>query len=349
MNTKEFILKQANTYPLLQPADICKLLYQSTFGCEHLVADPSAAADYIRKEAACAADSIQTIEPLDGDYSRVYLSYLKNGLSADTFAALFSLSAKQPKGDIAVLEQKLSAVLDITEKLPFSKQEWETHLFGWKQKGYPACHHSDRYRDAYHPAYRLMHNRYVRLLPLFAAIDRLCAEKAQVVIAIEGSAGAGKSTLAALLKTVYDCNVFHMDDYFLQAHQRTEARLAEIGGNVDYERFAKEILLPLSQGEAVTYRVFDCSTFTLGEYICVPKKKLNIIEGAYSMHPTLEAYYDFSVFLKIDPALQKTRIKARNTPFMQEKFFGIWIPMEQRYFAHTEIEKRCDWILEVNG
>ena len=32
-----------------------------------------------------------------------------------------------------------------------------------------------------------------------------------------------------------------MDDYFLQPYQRTEERLAEPGGNVDYERFKEEI------------------------------------------------------------------------------------------------------------
>ena len=59
--------------------------------------------------------------------------------------------------------------------------------------------------------------------------------------------------------------------------------------------------------------------------------KVNIIEGAYSMHPTLAGYYDFSVFLDIEPKLQVLRIKKRNSPEMAERFFEEWIPLEQRY------------------
>ena len=68
-------------------------------------------------------------------------------------------------------------------------------------------------------------------------IDELMAQKDQVIIAIDGNCTAGKTTLAGMLAEVYDCNVFHMDDFFLRPEQRTPERYAEIGGNVDYERF----------------------------------------------------------------------------------------------------------------
>ena len=60
--------------------------------------------------------------------------------------------------------------------------------------------------------------------------------------------------------------------------------------------------------------------------------KLNVIEGAYSMHPELSGYYDLSVFLDITPTLQEKRIRKRNLPDMAERFFKEWIPMEQHYF-----------------
>lgn len=52
---------------------------------------------------------------------------------------------------------------------------------------------------------------------------------------------AGKSTLALLLSEQPDATIFHMDDFYLQGRQRTYERLNEVGGNVDYERFAKEV------------------------------------------------------------------------------------------------------------
>lgn len=347
--TAEFLLAQYRAYPSSQPEDLMKALYQSVFGCGHLVNDPSAAAAYIRTEAESCPNRQPYTEPLDGDYTRVYLSVLQTGLSADTLAKLLVLSASEPHGDVSELESKLAVLTDLVEqrKLPFSAQETADKLAAWRNADYPACHHSESYRDAYRPAYRLIHNRYIPYLPLFAAIDRTLAQKGKVLAAIEGGSASGKTTLSKMLESVCDCNVFHMDDFFLQPHQRTKERLAEIGGNVDYERFDNEVMQPLCEGEPVRYRRFDCGSMTIQQPVMMPVKRINIVEGAYSMHPTLAKRYDLSLFLHIDPQLQKKRIEIRNTPFMQEKFFHIWIPMENRYFAHTDIRSRCTLVMEV--
>ena len=83
-----------------------------------------------------------------------------------------------------------------------------------------------------------------QLKALTDRIDKLMDEKGCVVVGIDGSCTSGKSTLAGWLAEQYDCNVFHMDDYFLRPEQRTAERFAEPGGNVDRERFAEEVLLP---------------------------------------------------------------------------------------------------------
>ena len=68
-------------------------------------------------------------------------------------------------------------------------------------------------------------------------INMLLEEKNFVIVAIDGKCTSGKTTLASQLAEIYDCNVFHMDDFFLRPEQRTPERFAEVGGNVDYERF----------------------------------------------------------------------------------------------------------------
>ena len=68
-------------------------------------------------------------------------------------------------------------------------------------------------------------------------IDILLDQNRQVIVSIDGPCAAGKTTLAGKLSELYDCNVFHMDDFFLRPEQRTPARFAQPGGNVDYERF----------------------------------------------------------------------------------------------------------------
>lgn len=166
-------------------------------------------------------------------------------------------------------------------------------------------------------------------------IDALLKQRASVLVAIDGKCTSGKTTLAAQLAELYDCNVIHMDEFFLRPEQRTPERFAEIGGNVDYERFWKEILLPLKKGEPFSYRPFDCSTFALAQPVSVRPKALTIIEGTYSHHPYFGDPYDLKILLTVSEELQHQRILERPA-FLHSRFFESWIPMENRYF-----ESRC--------
>ena len=173
-------------------------------------------------------------------------------------------------------------------------------------------------------------------------INALLLHKRHVVIAIDGPAASGKTTLAERLKVRYDADVLHMDDYFLQPYQRTPERYAEPGGNVDRERFLDEVLLPLSRGEAYTSRRFDCGSMALLEGARVVPGRLTVVEGSYSLHPALARYYDLRVLLDISPEKQSARILKRNGEEKHKQFMERWIPLENRYFEYTCIEARCD-------
>lgn len=175
-------------------------------------------------------------------------------------------------------------------------------------------------------------------------IDALLSQKDSVIVAIDGKCTSGKTTLAAKLADIYDCNVFHMDDFFLRPEQRTPERFAEAGGNVDYERFREEVLLPLQTGCPFTYQPFDCKTFTLSEAVSVPAKKLTVIEGSYSMHPYFGDPYDFKILLTVDPEVQHQRVLTRPVP-LQQRFFELWIPMENRYLEAFRIADKADLVL----
>ena len=178
-------------------------------------------------------------------------------------------------------------------------------------------------------------------------IDELLTQKERLVVAIDGNCTAGKTTLAEMLAEHYDCNVFHMDDFFLRPEQRTPERYSEVGGNVDYERFKDELLIPLRAGKEFSYRPFDCGTFTLSEPICVAPKRLNIIEGTYSLHPYFGDSYDMNIFLTVTPELQRQRILERPS-FLHNRFFEEWIPMERRYFDGCTVTSKCDFVIDLS-
>ena len=175
-------------------------------------------------------------------------------------------------------------------------------------------------------------------------IDLLLEEKDFALVAIDGKCTSGKTTLASKLTEIYDCNVFHMDDFFLRPEQRTRSRFAEVGGNVDYERFNKEVLSPLKSGQLFSYRPFDCKTFTLSNSVDVSSKKLNIIEGSYSMHPYFGDPYDLKILLTVDEETQRQRVLERPV-FLHKRFFEEWIPMENCYLDDFQISNNVDMIL----
>ena len=181
-----------------------------------------------------------------------------------------------------------------------------------------------------------------------AHIDRLLETGKTVVIAIEGNCTAGKTTLAAALEKEYDCNLFHMDDFFLRPEQRTPERFAQAGGNVDYERFSEEVLENLKGGDAFSYRPFDCSTFALAQAVSVQPKQLNIVEGTYCLHPHFGDVYNLKIFMGVSKDVQTQRILERPS-FLHERFFNVWIPMEKQYFDHFSIRQRCDLVFDPNG
>lgn len=175
-------------------------------------------------------------------------------------------------------------------------------------------------------------------------LDTLLTCRERVIVAIDGNCTSGKTTLAGALAELYDCNVFHMDDFFLRPGQRTPERLAQPGGNVDYERFWQEVLLPLKTGEPFAYSPYDCATGTLRPPVTVTPKRINVIEGSYSHHPYFGQPYDLQILLKVSPERQKERILQRPA-FLHKRFFEEWIPLEKRYFAEFDIAAGADLVL----
>lgn len=169
-----------------------------------------------------------------------------------------------------------------------------------------------------------------------------------LIVAIDGRCAAGKTTIAACLQSKIDCNVFHMDDFFLRMEQRIEERLLEPGGNVDYERFLTEVLAPLSKRMETTYRPYSCQVAQFLESVSTSAKAINIVEGAYSCHPALWQYYDLRIFLTVDKTEQMQRILERNGAKQGKIFESKWIPLEEMYFSAFHVEERCDFCFEGN-
>ncbi len=344
MKELESIMKHhAKAYPLMEPTDAVKLIYQNEFGGGHLIRDTASVREYLRREYAGTVHnpSLPRYESIGNGLVRVNLGALDEE-ELDDLAEAFISSANSHRGSLPRFLEKLEVLRALTAAgvFGFDVNKLNAYLEDYAKTGYPMVSHSETYRNAYRPAYRVVSTPSV-FEQATAAINALLGQKTTVTVAIDGRCGSGKTTLAAQLQAHYGCTVIPMDHFFLRPEQRTPERLATPGENVDYERFLEEVLLPLGRGESFSYRPFDCSRMELAAAVAVNPAGLTIIEGSYSCHPALWEHYDLHIFLTVDPAEQMRRLILRNGDYAQV-FQQKWIPLEERYFSAFDLESKCD-------
>jgi len=345
----KFLLEETKLHPSLAPQDVVKLCYQAAFGAEHMLNDQAQAYKYFIDEySATPADSKSLAEHIAPTVCRVNLSAWKRlKLNPEWLWKLF-VSAATP---IAISENGHEAFAEYIAKadqlsranaFSFSYTLWQEYICEYKKSDPQSVRHSATYRDKEKPAYRILSGLPAMTIPIFEAI----AGRDKGIIAIDGPAASGKSTLAGYLSDIIQANVIAMDDFFLPPELRTAKRLSQPGGNIHHERFSRDVLPYIRSGKGFKYSKFDCSRMEYdGAPVEVKPQSWYIVEGVYSSHPELGRYMDILVFLDVNQAEQKTRIQTRNTAKIAEDYFAKWIPMEEAYFKEYNIQETADVIV----
>lgn len=322
---KDMLRWHLQHHPAMESQDITKLYFQAILGCGHLLGDEVLVTRRITDEEAsltpCAEELLT--EPLGPEYVRLNLRRaMADGIPALWIARLMkhSVPAQLPPRSNVI---DLLADLDIPGLAP--------HIQHLKDDPHWLPNHSENYHQAYAPAYRVISRTCADLLPALIAAARLSA-KDHILICIDGPCGSGKSTTAALLGSIIDAAVIPMDDFFLPHPAKTPQRLAQPGGNADWERVVEDIIHPWLNEKPIAYRPYDCHSGSYAPPVIVPKKHFTILEGSYSLMPAISKHADLRIFLQIDPDTQRQRIHARDGERILSMFLQRWIPLEQAYF-----------------
>jgi len=150
-------------YPRMELADVYKLLHQAAMGAGHAVRDPDAARALLRSEAHDLGDG--PAEPIadpispDGKLARIHLRpYVAAGRDLDAVADAFVQTAQRFGASPEKLAKFCGCLGDLADAhgIPFDREQVSGYFDPIAAQGYPVVRHSDAYRAAYRPAYRVV-------------------------------------------------------------------------------------------------------------------------------------------------------------------------------------------------
>ncbi len=155
---KETLIDHLNMYPLMQAEDIYKLAYQFSFGPGHFFIDTDEARERIFIEAKGLKDDNGNINIVfvGNGYSRYPL--VDNPIYLEIVLEDFIKTVKAGKPNNINFEELLNNISGYLKdlKINFKEEDYLNLIKEMKDKGYPAISHSQKYRDAYNPHYRLL-------------------------------------------------------------------------------------------------------------------------------------------------------------------------------------------------
>ena len=155
------------------------------------------------------------------------------------------------------------------------------------------------------------------------------------VIAIDGPAGSGKTTLAAQLgEQLAGSFVLNTDQLYPGWDGLAEGA----------QRLVDEILRPLSDGGAATVRPWDWSSSSEGESRSLPQCETLIVDGAGCGGRAAAPFLSMIIWLDAEPALRQKRALGRDGE-MFAPHWQSWATQERALFEREQTRGRADLII----
>ena len=160
----------------------------------------------------------------------------------------------------------------------------------------------------------------------------------RVVVAIDGPAGAGKTSVARGLAWElrgHEVATIHMDDLYDGWGGLDDALTAYL---------AEDLVPQIRRGGPVMHRVYDWAGARFGEDAVAPDSPVLVIEGVGSGQPVVADEADLVVWVEASPDVCAQRWLERDGQQMNEHL-SQWVELQDTHFARHRTRQRADLIV----
>ncbi|HXM56046.1 MAG TPA: uridine kinase [Candidatus Dormibacteraeota bacterium] len=189
--------------------------------------------------------------------------------------------------------------------------------------------------------------RIEKLRDLIARLHALPRRRLTLLVGVDGTAGAGKTTFTrALVALDPGLDVIQMDDFGLPTADR-EAATGRVAAELDWRRLRSSVLLPLSRDQPARYQRYDPATDAMAEWRMVPVGGILIVEGRYACVKALTTFYDFRIWVDSPREVRLGRLERLARARLPAADERAWLPAEEAYVAEQDPARAAH--LRVDG
>ncbi|MDP6968990.1 MAG: (d)CMP kinase [Gammaproteobacteria bacterium] len=167
------------------------------------------------------------------------------------------------------------------------------------------------------------------------------------IVAIDGYAGAGKSTLAAwLAQQLPASQIIALDDFYrpLSSEQRQQlCAEAAVQAYVPTQYIVNQVLRPLCQGQAATWQALDWLTQDLSPIKQVLPQDVVIMDGVFSTHKHFMPWVDATIMVSTPIVTCQHRVVSRPQP--DTVWMDHWQAAEAWFHRQYNTQDQADWVI----
>lgn len=176
-------------------------------------------------------------------------------------------------------------------------------------------------------------------MDLIAALLDLCKSQSQPIIAIDGPAGAGKTTMAhtiaLALSSEFSVTEIHMDDLY----DGWDAALSK-----GLTTQLLEIAQSHKQGSEIFLTTYDWESAKFNPPRKLESSELLILEGVGSGQRAIRELLNVLIWIDIEDLEGMTRVLQRDGNQIEHQM-KKWLITQEQHFASEGTEKAADFIL----